>query len=103
MGSTSSGGGGMGNACYVYPGAPATPGRVTPDIVFKRGIYMNGSMRFDDGNSVPIWGFTDLSAGQGQMDQMGGGSFPSPAMRVTEGQIVHTELTVNMMWMHTIH
>ena len=97
------GGGGMGNACYVYPGAPATPGRVTPNVTFRRGIYMNGSMTFDDGNSVPIWGFTDLDAGQGQMDQMGGGSFPSPAIRVTENQIVHTELTVNMMWMHTIH
>jgi FtsP/CotA-like multicopper oxidase with cupredoxin domain len=97
------GGGGMGNACYVYPGAPATPGLVTPNVTFRRGIYMNGSMRMDDGNSVTIWGFTDLDAGQGQMDQMGGGSFPSPAIRVTEGQIVHTELTVNMMWMHTIH
>ncbi|MBN8771133.1 MAG: multicopper oxidase domain-containing protein [Thiobacillus sp.] len=100
------GGGGMGNACYVYPGAPATPGFVTPDVLFQRGIYMNGSMRFDDGNSVTIWGFTDLAAGGGGGaggDQMGGGSFPSPAIRVTEGQIVHTALSVNMMWMHTIH
>ena len=99
------GGGGMGDACYVYPGAPATPGRVTPDVIFRRGIYMNGSMRFDDGNSVTIWGFTDSSGGDGGMggDQMGGGSFPSPAIRVTEGQIVHTELSVNMMWAHTIH
>ena len=103
MGMNGGGGGGMGNACYVYPGAPATPGRVTPDVTFRRGIYMNGSMTMDDGNSVTIWGFTDLNAGQGQMDGMGGGSFPSPAMRVTEGQIVHTELTVGMMWMHTIH
>lgn len=99
------GGGGMGDACYVYPGAPATPGRVTPDVLFRRGIYMNGAMRFDDGNSVTIWGFTDLNGGTGGMggDQMGGGSFPSPAIRVTEGQIVHTELQVNMMWAHTIH
>jgi FtsP/CotA-like multicopper oxidase with cupredoxin domain len=100
------GGGGMGNACYVYPGTPATPGRVTPDVVFRRGIYMNGRMNFDDGNSVTIWGFTDLANGGGGGmggDQMGGGSFPSPAIRVTEGQIVHTELSVNMMWMHTIH
>lgn len=101
MGMNGGGGGGMGDACYVYPGTPATPGRVTPDVLFRRGIYMNGSMTFDDGNSVPIWGFTDLAAGGGGMT--GGGSFPSPAMRVTEGQIVHTELTVNMMWMHTIH
>lgn len=96
-------GGGMDNACYVYPGAPDTPGRVTPNVKFRRGIYMNGSMTFDDGNSVTIWGFTDLDAGQGQSDQMGGGAFPSPAIRVTEEQIVHTELTVNAMWMHTIH
>lgn len=103
MNGSGGGGGGMGNACYVYPDAPPTPGRVTPDVTFRRGIYMNGSMTFDDGNSVTIWGFTDLDAGQGQMDGMGGGSFPSPAIRVTEGQIVHTELTVGMMWMHTIH
>lgn len=93
----------MGNACYVYPGTPATPGFVTADVTFQRGIYMNGSLRFDDGNSVTIWGFTDLAAGQGQGDGMGGGSFPSPPMRVTQGQIVHTVFTVPMMFMHTIH
>lgn len=94
------GGGGMGAACYVYPGTPPTPGLVTADVTYQRGIYMNGSMTMDDGQSVTIWGFTDLAAGQGGMT---GGSFPSPAMRVTEGQIIHTVFTVNMMWMHTIH
>jgi FtsP/CotA-like multicopper oxidase with cupredoxin domain len=34
---------------------------------------------------------------------MGGGGFPSPAMRITEGDIVHTNLNVGMMWMHTVH
>ncbi len=91
------GGGGMGGACYTYPDAPATIGRVTPDVSFNRGIYMNGSMQMDDGNSVRVWGFTDGGGGMG-------GQFPSPAIRVTEGQIVHTNLTVNgMMWLHTIH
>ena len=93
-------GGGMGSACYVYPATPATPGKVTPDISFKRGIYMNGSMLMDDGRSVTIWGFTD--AGGGGMGGSGG-TFPSPAIRVTEGQIVHTVLSVDMMWMHTIN
>ena len=94
------GGGGMGGGCYTYPDAPATPGRVTPDISFNRGIYMNGSMTMDDGRSVTIWGFTD--GGGGMMG--GGGPFPSPAIRVTEGQIVHTNLSVNgMHWLHTIH
>ena len=103
------GGGGMGGACYVYPDAPATPGIVTPDVVFNRGIYMNGSMTMDDGRTVTIWGFTDTGGSTGtQMygmgGNMGGGVFPSPAMRVTAGQIVHTNLNVNgMMWVHTIH
>jgi len=96
------GGGGMGNACYTYPGAPATPGLTNADITFNRGIYMNGSMTMDDGRNVTIWGFTD---GGGGMDGggMGGGQFPSPAIRVREGQIVHTNLNVGMMMLHTIH
>lgn len=92
------------NACYTYPASPATPGRVNPDVVFRRGIYMDGSMTMDDNRCVPIWGFTD--GGGGRMMNGGGGTkqFPSPAMRVTEGQIVHTELTVGMMrGVHTIH
>lgn len=94
-----SSGGGMGGACYIYPDAPATPDKVTPDISFNRGIYMNGSMTMDDGNSVQVWGFTD-GGGMGGM----GGQFPSPAIRVTQNQIVHTNLTVNgNMWKHTIH
>ncbi len=94
-------GGGMGGACYTYPDAPATPGLTAADITFNRGIYMNGSMQMDDGNSITIWGFTD---GEGMMGGMGG-SFPSVPIRVTEGQIVHTVLTVKgmMMGLHTIH
>jgi FtsP/CotA-like multicopper oxidase with cupredoxin domain len=91
--------GGVNGACYVYPDAPATPGITTPDVVFDRGIYMNGSMTMDDGNVVKIWGFTD---GAGNMG--GGGPFPSPAMRLTQGQIAHSVLTVSgNMWVHTIH
>lgn len=92
-------GGGMGGGCYTYPGAPATPGIVTPNVTFSRGVYMGGSMRMDDGRSVTIWGFTD-----GDMGGMMSGPFPSPAIRVREGQIVHTRFTnEGMMWLHTIH
>ena len=95
------GGGGMGGTCYVYPDSPATPGIVTPDVSFDRGIYMNGSMTMDDGNNIRIWGFTDGFDGGG-MDASG--PFPSPAMRVTAGQVVHSNLNVQgMMWQHTIH
>lgn len=94
------GGGGMGGgACFVYPGAPATPGRVTPHVTFNRATYMGGSMRMDDGRSVTIWGFA-----AGGMGGMMSGPFPSPAIRVREGQIVHTVFSnQGMMWLHTIH
>ena len=88
-----------GMACYTYPASPNTPGIANPDVVYRRGIYMNGSITMDDGNCVPVWGFTDLAAGNNAATQ-----FPSPAMRVTEGQIVHTQLSVGMMnGTHTIH
>ena len=96
LGMGGSGGGMGGGACYVYPDAPATPGLVTPDVTFDRRVYMNGSVTMDDGNSVTVWGFLDGMSMERQ--------FPSPAMRVTEGQIVHTVFTnAGMMWLHTIH
>lgn len=97
------GGGGMGNACYVYPDAPATPGLATPDVVYNRTAAMNGSMTMDDGTVVPMWGFIDGVAGDDGMDAATA-PFPSPAMRVNAGQIVHTNLSVGMMsGSHTIH
>jgi len=100
------GGGGdmMGNACYVYPDAPATPGLVTADVVFQRQASMNGSVTMDDGNIIPVWGFIDTAAGGGMGGGMGGVTFPSPAMRVRQGQIVHTVLNAGgMNGVHTIH
>ena len=93
------GGGGMGSTCYVYDNRLVpNDSLVTPDVVYRRGIDMNIPLRMDDGNTVNMWGFTNGGGGMG-----GGGTFPSPAMRVTQGQIVHTVLSVNMMWAHTIH
>lgn len=97
------GGGGMGGgACYVYPDAPATPGLVTADVTYNLGIDMQIPLTMDDGNTVNMWGFTDGGGNMG--GGMGGnGSFPSPAMRIQEGTIVHTNLNVGDMWMHTVH
>ncbi|MDH5180781.1 MAG: multicopper oxidase domain-containing protein [Gammaproteobacteria bacterium] len=97
------GGGMMGSACYVYPDTPATPGIRTPDVVYERSVYMNGSMTMDDGRVVPIWGFVDTATGaMGGMDAAG--PFPSPPMRVNVNTIVHTRLSVGMMnGIHTIH
>lgn len=96
------GGGGGGGACYVYTNVGNRPRLSTPDVTYNRDVNMNGSMTMDDGTSVPMWGFTDGGGGG-----MGGGgtfTFPSPAMRVKTGQIVHTTLNVGMMsGAHTIH
>jgi FtsP/CotA-like multicopper oxidase with cupredoxin domain len=100
------GGGGMGGACYVYPIRPAEVPALdpNPDVVYRRGIDMNIPMTMDDGRTINMWGFSDLNAGGGMGgDGMGGGTFPSPAMRVNQGQVVHTELQVGMMMYHTIH
>lgn len=100
MGRNGGGGGGGNNACYVYPNAPATPGLVTADVTYNRSIDMQIPLTMDDGNTINMWGFAD-SDGSGGMG--GGATYPSAAMRVTEGQIVHTNLAVGNMWMHTIH
>ena len=105
------GGGGMGDGCYIYPvtAAETAPVDNNPDVVFNRGIYMNGTMTMDDGRNVTIWGFTDgggMGGGGGGMgggDMGGGNVFPSPAMRLTQGQLAHTNLNVPMMMYHTIH
>ena len=95
------GGGGMGGgACYVYPDSPATPGLVNADVTFNLSVTMNIPLTMDDGRTVNMWGFS--GSGGGMMG--GGGTFPSPAMRVTEGDIVHTNLNIGMMnGVHTVH
>ncbi|MDH5183236.1 MAG: hypothetical protein OEX12_05035, partial [Gammaproteobacteria bacterium] len=90
---------GFRQSCYVYPNNPATPGLVTPDVVFNRGIDMNIPLTMDDGNTINMWGFSD--GGGGGMG--GGATFPSAPMRLFEGQIAHTVLNVGMMMAHTVH
>lgn len=70
--------GGMMGGCYVYPASPPTPGKVTPDAFFDRGVYMDGSITMDDGKSVRIWGFYDRAAGGGMGGGMGNKPFPRP-------------------------
>lgn len=95
---------GFRQACYVYPNNPATPGLVTPDVVYNRGVDMNIPLTMDDGNTINMWGFSDGGGGGGGGGMGGGGAtFPSAPMRVQEGQIVHTVLSVGMMMAHTIH
>jgi len=79
---------------------PATPGLVSADVTYNLSVDMNIPLTMDDGNTVNMWGFS--GSGGGMMG--GGGTFPSPAMRMTEGTIVHTVLNVGMMsGTHTVH
>jgi FtsP/CotA-like multicopper oxidase with cupredoxin domain len=98
------GGGGMGSACYVYDIDPnAIPALdPNPDVQFQMGVDMNIPLSLDDGNTVTMWGFVDQGGNMGG-GGMGGGTFPSPAMRVRQGDIVQTTLQVGMMMYHTIH
>lgn len=94
-------GGGGGGACYIYPDAPATPGRVTADVTYNLNIDMNIPLTMDNGTTVTMWGF-------GSDGGMGGGmnnaTFPSAPIRINTGTIVHTVLNVNgNMWKHTVH
>ena len=105
MGGGGMGGGGMGmnNACYVSPIRPTEVPALdpNPDVVFNRSVDMNIPVVMDDGKTINMWGFAN-SLGGG-MNGMGNGTFPSPPMRVRQGQIVHTRLNVGMMLYHTIH
>lgn len=80
-------------SCGITIASPATPGIATPNKSFYRQVYMDG-MKTINGTSVKIWGFRDAS---------GGTPFPSPPIRVNQGDIVHVTLDVPMMMVHTIH
>ena len=71
-------GGGMGDACYVYPIRPAEVPALdpNPDVVYNRGIDMNIPMTMDDGNTVNMWGFSDTADGGGMREVI-----PLPGLR----------------------
>ncbi len=77
-----------------------TPDRVTPNIVFRRRVFRDFNLPLPFANpttgqpSILMWVIEDLAGGNLQ--------FPSPAIRVREGQIVHTE-TQTRQGHHTIH
>jgi len=106
------GNGGMGNACYTYtkPTDPVKLEKIVNEsnqINFNREVYMGGIIQMDDGIQVNIWGFngSNTDANGQVVDNINSfnSSFPSPPMRLTQGQLAHTNLTVNMMLRHTIH
>jgi plastocyanin len=81
--------------CDVRKGNPDTPDRVPADVTFRLDVHTGGDVRMPDGKLVRFWGFEDPTSRQRK-------PFPSPLVRVTEGQVVHTVLNASTNT-HTIH
>ncbi len=84
--------------CNVFKESPATPDKVTPHVTFKRRGAETLDLKAPDGSKLKVWGFVDSAL---PLDQQRP-SYPSPIMRVRQGQIVHTTLTT-AKGPHTIH
>jgi FtsP/CotA-like multicopper oxidase with cupredoxin domain len=79
--------------CNVVSQNPSTPDPVVPDVSFVRDMDVSFDLMLADGSHVTMWVFTDPVVGA---------AFPSPPIRVREGQIVHTTLHASK-GSHTIH
>lgn len=81
--------------CKVRDANPETPDRVVPDITFVRDVHTGADVSMPDGRSIRFWGFEDPRSRVRR-------PFPSPIIRVREGQVVHTTLNTSKNT-HTIH
>ncbi len=88
---------GVGGTCGLnIQVSPTVGGLVSnPDATFIRSPFLGGSATIN-GTAVKVWGFNDGYSG------LQTGPFPSPAIRVRQGQIVHTKIYSPSM-PHTIH
>ena len=81
--------------CNVFKASLPTPDRLTPDISFVRQVTTSGNLVAPDGVRLRYWAFEDPASGVKS-------PYPSPLMRVREGQIVHVTL-LTAKHAHTIH
>jgi FtsP/CotA-like multicopper oxidase with cupredoxin domain len=85
--------------CRVFQLSPATPDRLTPDIRFNREVDTNGELIAPDGRRIRFWSFVDpTSPDPAQRKAI----YPSPMIRVRQGQIMHTHMKAQK-GPHTIH
>ncbi len=82
--------------CKVRADTPATPDRVAADVTIHREVHHGSRVTMPDGRVVEFFGFYDPTAGGDDK------AFPSPLIRVREGQVVHTNLVAQKNT-HTIH
>jgi FtsP/CotA-like multicopper oxidase with cupredoxin domain len=85
--------------CKVFKGDPRTPDKVTPDVVLRRAVHTDARLTAPDGRQIRFWGFADPASA---IAAERGAPYPSPTIRVREGQIVHNTLTTSK-GPHTIH
>lgn len=80
--------------CDVFKEDPATPDRLEPDVHFER-VFSGVEIEMPDGKEVEFWTIDDPLSGSGPI-------FPSPIIRVREGQVVHVRFEPSKST-HTIH
>lgn len=84
----------------VFSGGTNTPDRVDPDTIFEKRLMrkIDHPLPFNNPTTgepdIEMWVVEDLNTGQQ--------TFPSPMIRVTEGDIIHT-ITKSSSGPHTIH
>lgn len=81
--------------CEVAKENPPTPDWKRANVYFERKVF-GEKLRLPDGVDVEYWGFEDPLRGNGARP------FPSPLMRVQEGDLVHVKLQTSK-GPHTIH
>jgi plastocyanin len=81
--------------CDVFRENPNTPDWATANAYFERGIH-NVDIEMHDGEEVRCWAFED------ELKAKGREIFPSPMIRVQEGDLVHVKLE-SSKGSHTIH
>ncbi len=84
--------------CNVFKQGPATPDKLLPDVVYKRRGAETADLKTPDGKKIKVWSFVDSALPLSSQLV----SYPSPTIRVRQGQIVHTVLT-SAKGPHTIH
>jgi hypothetical protein len=81
--------------CNVYKYNAPTPDWKPATVYFERDFF-NEKLELPDGNDVEYWGFEDPLLGKGKR------TFPSPLIRVQEGDLVHVQMKAGK-GPHTIH
>ena len=88
---------GITGSCGLHNASPATPNKVSPDITFNRYMIMGPSHSVNTKKGTVSFRIFAFGGNGQQFD----GYLPNPMMRVRQGQVVHTTLSV---WLpHTIH